>query len=50
LFGPQIERAVSYIGGLEQIVWVIAIAVALFLASRALPTRGARRTSPAPSP
>jgi membrane protein DedA with SNARE-associated domain len=50
LFGPQIERAVSYIGGLERIIWVIAIGVALFLASRALPTRGARGTSPAPSP
>lgn len=49
-FGPQIERAVSYLGGLQRVIWVILIGVAIFLASRTLTTRGERGTSPAPTP
>jgi membrane protein DedA with SNARE-associated domain len=39
-FGAQIERAFGYIGGLQRAIWVIVIAIALFLASRALTSRG----------
>ncbi|MGH8324493.1 MAG: DedA family protein [Steroidobacteraceae bacterium] len=43
LFGLQIERALAYIGGVQRIIWVVAVAVALFIASRTLMSRGAAR-------
>ncbi|HLW70253.1 MAG TPA: DedA family protein [Candidatus Binataceae bacterium] len=42
-FGAQIEHALAYIGGVQRIIWVVLIAVALFLASRAFISRGAPR-------
>jgi membrane protein DedA with SNARE-associated domain len=34
LFGPQIERAVAYVGGFERLIWFAVIAAMLYLASR----------------
>lgn len=37
LFGPQIDRAIAYLGGFERFVWfAIIICVTLYFASRAL--------------
>lgn len=36
LFGPQIELAVSYLGGLEHIIWLVVLCSAIFYASRVL--------------
>jgi membrane-associated protein len=36
LFGPQIERAVAYVGGVERFLWLAAICAMLYLGSRAL--------------
>jgi membrane protein DedA with SNARE-associated domain len=36
LFGPQIERAVAYIGGFDRMLWLGIVAIVLFLASRTL--------------
>ncbi len=36
LFGPQIDRALAYLGGVERLVWFVAACAILYLASRAL--------------
>jgi membrane protein DedA with SNARE-associated domain len=36
LFGPQIQRAVGYIGGIERLLWMGIAGVVIYFASRAL--------------
>jgi hypothetical protein len=36
VFGRQIQNVLGYVGGAERLIWVIAICVLLFVASRFL--------------